>query len=87
MLSAADRGAGRAAVGNTISPPRLLFSCSRADGSTFAEEFERRIEAKELISLRDLKSVEWGEVSDRRARAVPRLKALFRPWNLGEVPQ
>ena len=46
MLSAADRGAGRAAVDNTISPPRLFISCSRADGSTFAEEFKRRIAAK-----------------------------------------
>ncbi len=79
MLSAADRGADRAATGDTILTPRLFISCSRADGRTFAEAFERRIAAEGLTSWRDLKSVEGGEVSDHRARAMPRVKVLFRP--------
>ena len=61
MLSAADRGASRAAVDDTTSSLHLLISCSRADSSTFAEAFEQRIGAEGLISWRDLKSVEGCE--------------------------
>ncbi len=50
MLSAADRGADRAAAGDTILTPRLFISCSHADGSTFAEKFEWRIAAEDLTS-------------------------------------
>ena len=45
------------------------------------------VKAEGLTYWRDLKSVEGGEVSDRRAHAMPRVKVLFRPWNLGEAPQ
>ena len=52
----------------------MLSAADRADGSTFAEAFERRIEVEDLACWRDVISVDGGEdgrISVLRGRHGP----------------
>ena len=60
-----------------FSPETIFISYSRADGRSFAEAFERRLErAAGIKSWRDLESMESGDIRPQVLRAIEHVKHL-----------
>jgi hypothetical protein len=57
-------------------PPRVFISYSRADGRTFAEAFEHRLEEAGITSWRDLRDMEGDDIRPQVLRAIEKVEHL-----------